>query len=322
MDNLINLAKNKVLNGEKIDKIEALKIVNSINLDNLLNAANEIREAFCGDEFNLCTIINVKSGKCSQDCKFCAQSAHYKTGCEVYPFKDISEILETAKYNEKQEAHRFSLVASGKDLNSHKKDIDKIREIYENLQDKTSLHLCASFGMADKKDLLKLKESGVRTYHHNLESSRRFYPKICTTHTYDDRINTIKAAFEAGLDVCSGGIFGLGESIEDRIDMAIELRELGVSSVPINILTPIKGTPFQNNPLLDNEEILRSIAIYRFILPNVFLRFAGGRKNLGKSVKKALKSGINAALTGDFLTTTGDSIESDKSMIKDCGFHI
>lgn len=322
MSSLLNLLKNRVLNGEEISKFDALNLAKDTNLDELLDAANDIREKFCGNYFNLCTIINVKSGRCSENCTYCAQSAHYKTGCEVYPLKDTSEILQTAKNNESQEAHRFSLVASGKGLKSHKKDMDKIEEIYRALDEKTSLHLCASFGIADKEELIKLKNSGVKTYHHNLETSRRFYPNICTTHTYDDRINTIKAAFEAGLDVCSGGIFGLGESIEDRIDMAFDLKELGVTSVPINILTPIPGTPLQNQIPLKEEEILKTIAIYRFILPKVFLRFAGGRINLGKSVKKALAAGINAALTGDFLTTTGDSIESDKNMIKNCGFTI
>ncbi|MCI6988757.1 MAG: biotin synthase BioB, partial [Campylobacter sp.] len=288
----------------------------------LLNSANEIRQKICGDKFNLCSIINVKSGKCAEDCKYCAQSAHYQSGCESYSMLNADEVLKMALENESSGVHRFSLVSSGKGLKFESKDMQKSCEIYDELKRKTKLHLCASFGISSKSTLLALKKSGVKTYHHNLETSRRFFPQICTTHSYDDRINTIKDAISVGLDVCSGGIFGLGEDLGDRIDMAFDLRALGVTSVPINILTPIKGTPLENMSSLSEAEILRSIAIYRFILPNAYLRFAGGRNNLKSSVKTAMHSGINSALTGNFLTTTGDTISSDKNMIKECGFNL
>ena len=318
----INELKNKVLKGENLDKNEALNLANSSDLNALLNSANEIREICCGDEFNFCSIINARCGKCSEDCKYCAQSAHFKTGCQTHALLDIAPILKMAKENESEKVHRFSLVASGRGLKENDKDMTKIEQIYQILREKTNLHLCASFGIATKEALQKLKDSGAKTYQHNLETSRRFYPRICTTHSYDDRVQTIKNCHAVGLDVCSGGIFGLGESVEDRIDMAFELRELGVSSVPINILMPISGTPLENSAPLSEEEILRSIAVYRFILPRVYLRFAGGRVKLGKCIEKALNSGVNSAITGDFLTTTGDSIKGDMKLVASLGFKI
>ena len=196
-------------------------------------------------------------------------------------------------------------------------------EIYKYIGKHTDrLGLCASHGICTKEALQKLADAGVTTYHHNLESSRRFYPNVCTSHTYNDRINTIKNAKAVGLNVCSGGIFGLGETIEDRIDMALDLRVLEIHSVPINVLTPIPGTPFENNEEVNPFEILKTISIYRFILPKSFLRYCGGRIKLGEQVKIGLRCGINSALTGNFLTTTGTTIETDKKMIKELGYEI
>ena len=196
-------------------------------------------------------------------------------------------------------------------------------EIYKYIGMHTGkLKLCASHGICTKEALQKLADAGVTTYHHNLESSRRFYPNVCTSHTYDDRVNTIKNAKAVGLNVCSGGIFGLGETIEDRIDMALDLRTLDIHSVPINVLTPIPGTPFENNEEVNPFEILKTISIYRFILPKAFLRYCGGRIKLGEHAKTGLRCGINSALTGNFLTTTGTTIETDKKMIKELGYEI
>lgn len=314
--------KNRVIGGCEIAKQQALELVRCEDLGALFAAADEIRREFCGDKFNLCTIINVKSGCCSEDCKYCAQSAHFNTGCETYGILSERQVLSAALANEAEQTHRFSLVASGRGISQKSSDLGAYCEIYERLRSKTRLHLCASLGIASKPALALLKASGVQTYHHNLETSRKFYPQICTTHSYDDRIQTIENCRAVGLDVCSGGIFGLGEGMEDRIDMALQLRELGVSSVPINILTPIKGTPLQNAAPLAHDEILKSIAIYRFILPRAYLRFAGGRRNLGEHVRAALGCGINSALTGNFLTTTGDSIASDKALVAQCGFDL
>ena len=228
-----------------------------------------------------------------------------------------------AQKNEVEGAHRFSLVTSGRGLRGNEKELDKLVEIYKYIGENTDkLELCASHGICTKEALQKLADAGVLTYHHNLESSRRFYPNVCTSHTYDDRINTIKNAKAVGLDVCSGGIFGLGETIEDRIDMALDLRELEICSVPINVLTPIPGTPFENNEAVEPLEILKTISIYRFIMPETYLRYGGGRIKLGDYVKTGLRCGINSALTGNFLTTTGTTIEKDKKMIEELGYEL
>lgn len=319
---MINVIKNKILNGYEISKDEALNLAQNSDLNELLSTADEIRARFCGDKFNICSIMNVKSGKCSEDCAYCAQSRHFNTNCDEYDMKNSYEILEFAKSYDENKVHRFSLVASGRGLKGSSKDMDSVTKTYELLDKKTNLHLCASFGIADENALIKLKSSGVKTYHHNLETSRNYYPKICSTHSYDDRINTIKLAKKVGLDVCSGGIFGLGESLEDRIDMAFDLKNLNITSVPINILNPIKNTPLYGIKPLDEDEILRSIAIFRFILPKAYLRFAGGRNNLKDSITKALKGGINAAISGNFLTIKGDDIINDKVLFKSCGFDI
>ena len=325
----ISHLKNKIIN-EKYDitheeAIFLSKIPNddieTLNL--LFEAANQIREKFCGENFDLCTIINAKSGKCSENCKFCAQSTHFKTAVNVYGLISKETALCEAKRNENEGAHRFSLVTSGRGFNGNEKELNKLAEIYEFMRERTKkLSLCASHGICTKEALQKLANAGISMYHHNLETSRRFYPNVCTSHTYDDRVNTIKNAKAIGLNVCSGGIFGLGETIEDRIDMAFDLKKLKVNSVPINILTPIPGTPFENNKAVEPLEILKTISIYRFIMPKTHLRYAGGRIKLGNYVKTGLKCGINSALTGNFLTTTGTTIEKDKNMVTELGYKI
>ncbi|AVQ17345.1 biotin synthase BioB [Fusobacterium gonidiaformans] len=325
MKEFIHQLKDRVLEGYLVTREDAAKLL-SISIEKeeelkeLLQAANEIREKFCGNFFNLCTILNAKSGRCSENCRYCAQSAHFKTNADVYPLVSKEVALEAAKEVEVEGAHRFSLVTSGRGLQGKEEELDKLQEIYRYLKENTDLDLCASHGICSKEALQKLKDAGVKTYHHNLESSRRFYPTICTSHTFDDRVNTVKYAHEVGLQVCSGGIFGLGETEEDRIDMAFDLRELKVHSVPINILTPIPGTPLENNKEIDPKELLKDIAIYRFILPKVSIRYAGGRVKLGEYAKLGLEGGVNSALTGNFLTTTGNTIESDKKMIKELGY--
>lgn len=321
----IETLKNKVLEGYEVTREDAAKLLTlSIEqeeeLNALLEAANEIREKFCGNYFNLCTILNAKSGRCSENCKYCAQSAHFKTNAEVYPLVSKEKALEAAKEVEEEGAHRFSLVTSGRGLNGTEKELDQLEEIYQYLHEHTDIDLCASHGICSKEALQKLKDAGVKTYHHNLESSRRFYDSICTTHSFQDRVDTVKNAHEVGLQVCSGGIFGLGETEEDRIDMAFELRELGVHSVPINVLTPIEGTPFEHNEAIDPREILKDVAIFRFILPKVSIRYAGGRIKLGEYARKGFLGGVNSVLTGNFLTTTGNTIESDKKMIEELGY--
>lgn len=325
---ILNLKEKVMSNNYSISYEEAIRLTEISNDDEetlniLFDAADKIREKFCGNYFDLCTIINAKSGKCSENCKYCAQSAHFKTAAEVYGLISKELALCEAQKNESEGAHRFSLVTSGRGLKGNEKELDKLEEIYKYLGEHTGkLELCASHGICSKEALIRLRDAGVTTYHHNLESSRRFYPNVCTSHTYDDRVNTIKYAKEIGLDVCSGGIFGLGETIIDRIDMAFDLKELGICSIPINVLTPIPGTPFENNEPVDPREVLKTIAIYRFIMPDSYIRYGGGRVKLGEYAKKGLKAGVNAALTGNFLTTTGTTIQSDKEMIEELGYEL
>lgn len=327
MKNFIKKLKNKILAGGKIEFQEAkelieIKLDDAESLNELFFSADELREKFCGNSFDLCTIINAKSGKCSEDCKYCAQSSYFKTNASVYPLVNSEIALEEAKKVEREGANRFSLVTSGKGILSDSKEMEKLENIYKILKERTTLSLCASHGICDKEVLVKLKEAGVTTYHHNLEACKDFYPNICSTHTYEDRIKTVLNAKEVGLRVCSGGILGLGETPIDRIKLAFELRELDVDSVPINILTPIAGTPLENAKEIEPLELIKTMSVFRFILPNKALRYAGGRIKLGKYQSLGIRAGINSALTGNFLTTTGNTIESDKKMIEGVGYEI
>ncbi len=273
-----------------------------------------------GRKADLCTIMNAKSGKCSEDCKFCAQSSYYKTGVEEYSLLDYNEILNRAKEMESKGVHRFSLVTSGKDMSG--KEFNNILNIYEGLRENTNLKLCASLGIIDYEQAKMLKSAGVTTYHHNVETCRDNFHNICTTHTYKDRIKTIKDAKKAGLDVCVGGIIGMNESEEQRLKMAFEIRELNVKSFPINILNPIKNTPMENYDVLEPMEILKTTAVFRFIIPNVYIRYAGGRLSLKGYDKVGFNGGVNSAIVGDYLTTVGSGIENDKKMIIEQGFEL
>lgn len=315
----IETIKSKVLNNENLTESD-LNYLMKCDLAKLCEAANEIRIYFCNNNFDMCSIMNAKSGKCSENCKFCAQSQHYNTMCDNYPLISYETIAKEAKINEKYHINRFSLVTSGKKLCSE--DIDKVCKIYKSLSENINIKLCASHGLQNYEDFKKLKESGVVRYHNNLETSERYFKNICTTHTYQDKINAIKNAQKAGLEICSGGIIGLGETMQDRIDMAIQLKALNIKSTPINILNPIKGTPFESNKLLTIEEIKRTIAIFRFILCDSVIRLAGGRTLMQDLGKECFKCGANGMITGNMLTTIGNQVSLDKKMIESLGFKI
>lgn len=309
--------KAKILDGYLIDKDEATRLVDE-PLDELTTAANEIRKHFCKNYFDMCTIISGKNGHCTENCKFCAQSAHYHTGAKVYPLLGTKPILEQAEYNYKKGVSRYGVVTSGKRLNDD--EVDQLCNSLKTIHSECAINLCASLGLLDEEQFRKLKAVGITSIHNNLETSRRYFPHVCTTHTFDEKVATIKAAQRAGLSVCSGGIMGIGETMEDRIDMALELRELGIKSVPVNFLCAIKGTPFENNKQITDDEALRIIALYRFILPDAYIRLAGGRILLKNSGRKCFESGANATISGDLLTTTGTTIDKDMSTLKDLGY--
>lgn len=312
-------AKKQLYDGKELTKNEAMSLLEA-ELEELCAAANEVRERFLGNGFDLCTIVNGKSGKCSENCKYCAQSACYSTQVEGYPLMGTTELCRQAKMNYEKGVLRFSVVTSGRTLTEG--ETGRICQSYRAMKDASGVSLCASHGLLSFRQLKQLKDAGVRRYHNNLETSRRFFPRVCTTHTYEDKIRTIRDAQRAGLSVCSGGIIGLGETMEDRIDMALELRTLGITSVPINILTPIQGTPFEGLPVLKEEEIRRVVALYRFLLPQAALRLAGGRGLLEDKGERLWQSGANAAITGDMLTTSGISVAEDLRMLKELGFEV
>lgn len=316
-DSIIDSLKNKVIEGNLITKEEAKELL-SAPIDELCAAANEIREHFCGNGFDLCSITNAKCGKCSEDCKFCAQSAHYDTEVTYYSLKSGDEMTEEAVHNENQRILRFSLVTSGRSLSP--KEIDSVCDNIREIKSKSMIEICVSIGITDVDSFRKLIDAGATRVHCNLETSARFFPSICSTHTYEDKIGTLKAARAAGLSICSGGIMGIGETENDRIDMAFTLRDLGVKSVPVNFLSPIKGTPLEHNRSLCDNDKRRIIAIYRFILPDAAIRLAGGRGLIADKGEGCFRAGANAAISGDMLTTSGITAATDIALIRSLGF--
>lgn len=310
---------NAVFAGKTITRKEAIEL-SAIPLEQLCRKADEIRRHFCADGFDLCTIVNGKSGKCSENCRFCAQSAFHHTDSPTYPLLSAEEIVAQAKKNEKQGVLRYSIVTSGKRLSDH--EVGFMCQAIQKIRKETNISVCVSFGLLHVEQYRKLKDAGATRVHNNLETSRRFFSSICTTHTYDEKISAIRAAQEAGLSVCSGGIMGLGETPEDRIDMAFTLRELGVKSIPVNMLNPIPGTPLEHNTRLTAEDMRRIVAVYRFILPSATIRLAGGRGLLPDKGKSCFMSGANAAISGDMLTTAGITTETDKSLLRELGYEV
>lgn len=312
--------KEKVMAGDQITKAEALELVEA-PFEELTQAANEIREKFCGTIFDMCTIINGKCGKCSEDCKYCAQSAHYHTTCqESYPLLSTKELLEGAKHNKEQGVLRYSIVTSGKRLSDA--EVDQVCESIRSIREQVGIEVCVSFGLLGEEQFRKIKEAGASRVHCNLESSPRFFKEVCTTHSFEEKVETLKAAKRAGLEICSGGIMGLGETMEDRIDMVLAARELGVRSIPVNLLNPIPGTPYEKNRILTNEELCRIVAIFRFLIPDASIRLAGGRGLIGDKGMLCFQSGANAAISGDMLTTAGITVQTDMELMKELGYEV
>ncbi len=306
-----------IINGKRLTRKDDLSFFIDCELDALLEGADKIREYFCGDKVDLCTIINGRSGRCGEDCKYCAQSAHNHTNCEVYDFLPKEKILAEALANEKEGVDRFAIVTAGRSLSGE--DFEKAIDAYETMHKECKLDLCASLGFLTKEQFHRLHEAGVTSYHDNIETSRRNFPNICTTHTYDEKVATIKTAQEEGFCVCSGGIIGMGETWEDRLDMAVSLAELGIMSIPINALMPIPGTPLENLEQLSENDILRTIAFFRYINPEANVRLAAGRALITNDGEAAFSGGASATITGNMLTTSGSTIESDKKLLSGMG---
>ena len=305
----------EIINGRRITRADDLSLFLTCDLKELCEGANRIREYFIGDKVDLCSIINGRSGRCPEDCKYCAQSAHHHTDCEVYDFLPEEKILEACEMNAREGVDRFSIVTSGRALTGE--EFEKAIHAYETMHRKYKIDLCASMGFLNEEQLHRLHEAGVTSYHHNIETSRRNFPNICTTHTYEQKIETLKKVKAEGMCACSGGIIGMGETWDDRLDMAVSLAELGIDSIPINALMPIKGTPLENLPRLTEDEILRTIAFFRYINPEANIRLAAGRALLTNDGEIAFCSGASATITGNMLTTAAcASIRSDRQMLK------
>ena len=319
------LAK-KIINGEQVPFKTALALINTSDADTflLLAAANEIKNHFKGNKVKLCAIVNAKSGKCSENCSFCAQSSHHKTGAQAYPLMAPDEMVKAAKSSEKDmKATCFSIVTSGKSVFSENEML-AIGSAVGTISSETDLNRCVSLGTLSGQQIRELKSRGLKRLHHNLESAESFFDNICTTHTYKERLDTIKSAKSEGLEVCSGGIFGLGESLEQRVELAITLSELGVESVPINILNPIAGTPAAAHFIpVKPLEALRLVATYRFILPKADIGIFGGREKTLRELQPLMFiAGANVTLVGNYLTTKGQDASRDLQMISDLGLEI
>jgi len=283
-------------------------------LAQLIAKADKMRQQFAGNRVELCNIINAKSGLCSQDCKFCAQSGRHKTAGQVYSLKSKGQMLKAARSAKAMGAERFDIVTSGDKLseNEFAVIVDTIGEITR----KVKIKMCASLGSMDTPRFLLLKKAGLSRYHHNLETSPRFFPQIVSTHTFEDRLKTIKAAKRAGLEVCSGGIIGMGETMDDRIQMALILKKLKVDSVPLNILVPIAGTPLGKRAVLSCQEAIRTIAIFRIILKDKIIKIAAGRESVLKDFQAlGFMAGANGMLIGGYLTIKGRSVAEDKKLV-------
>lgn len=308
----------EIIAGRRLTRDEDLTFFFDCDLDDLCEGADAIRAAFVGDKVDLCSIINGRSGRCPEDCKYCAQSAHNHTNCEIYDFLPEDKIVEACKMNESEGVDRFSIVTAGKALTG--KEFDKAIHAYERMRRECKIDLCASMGFLSAEQLHRLHEAGVSSYHHNIETSRRNFPNICTTHTYDMKIETLKKVKAEGMWACSGGIIGMGETWEDRLDMAVSLAEVGVDSIPINALMPIPGTPLEHLERLTETEILRTIAMFRYLNPKADVRLGAGRALLTNDGETAFRAGANATITGNMLTTAAcATIRSDRSMLESMG---
>ncbi|MCE5341302.1 MAG: biotin synthase BioB [Planctomycetaceae bacterium] len=321
MNETITKLAQQIINGKLIerDDVEFLFSLSDGSLEDLMYWANRIREKFFGKKIKICSIIPARLGGCSEDCKFCAQSGGHQTVYSEPKYMADAEILEAAGDAKQKGVQNFGIVYSGRSLSE--KELVRLEKLIPKITNEIGIAVCGGFGIISYEQAVRLKKAGMSRYNHNLETSQRHFKNIVTKHDYQSRIDTVKAAGKAGLGLCTGGIFGIGENDSDRIDMAMLIRELGVDMVPMNFLSPIKGTPLGNMPVMQPREILRLIALYRFILPKVHLKVAGGRYlNLRDMQSWIFYAGATAIISGEkYLTTAGRAVEEDVRMIRDLG---
>lgn len=300
-----------------MNKEELLKLYNE-DLDTLLETASK----YIKNDIEFCSLINARNGKCSQNCKYCAQSSHYCTNIESYPLVPLEEVKKVALEAKAHKASRFAIVTSGK--TPDESDFDTILKMIEEVNKIDGLKSCASIGILNEEQAKKLSEIGLKRFHHNINTSKSYYPSVCTTHSFDDRLNTCKLVKKYGMELCCGVILGMGESVEQRIEMALELAEIQPDSIPINILMPIPETPFENyHDKIDEENVLRTLAIFKIANPNSILRFCGGRMRLSEeNQRKALNSCVEGIMVGNYLTTVGKAPEEDIKTVEELGKNI
>lgn len=308
----------QIHNGGALSYEQALALADGSDLNELCRAADGLRRFFHGRAFDLCSIINARSGRCSEDCRYCAQSARYPAAIASYEQIATDVALDQARENDCHGVRRLSLVTAGRSIAPDQ--LEDLGRLYAELGRETGLLFCASMGLLTKEKAERLVAFGVRRYHCNLESCRDYFPQVCTTHTWDEKVETILVARAAGMDICSGGIIGMGETREHRLQLAFELRELAVMSIPINILTPIAGTPLSELEPIPFSEVLRTIALFRFINPQAVIRLAGGRNQFGADQYQCFGAGANGAIVGNYLTTAGNGLEQDLQAIGKMGF--
>lgn len=287
----------------------------------IMAGADRIRKANRGNEIEVCAIANVRSGNCSENCSFCSQSGHHKTDAPTYDYISSEQLVEQARQAREWGASDFGIVSKGWGIRSDN-EAGQLKEYFDAMDEGTDIGRCASLGALSKESAEQLKESGLENYHHNLECAESFFDNVCTSHTFQENIDTINNAREAGLRVCAGGILGMGESLDQRVELADTLRKLGVESVPMNFLSPVMGTPMANVKPMEPYEILRTIATYRYLLPTAEIRIAGGRQFLGDMQSMIFMAGASGVMIGDYLTTHGRSVSQDIKMIQDLKLNI
>ncbi|MCM1036436.1 MAG: biotin synthase BioB [Bacteroides sp.] len=314
----IDALAERILAGGELTDSEVYALADADSRE-LREAAARVTAALAPRQFDSCSIINARSGACSEDCKWCAQSGHYHTGCATRGVVDRAECLRQARLNKEGGVRRFSLVTSGRAARGA--ELEELASICADIRDKVGIYTCASMGLLDRDGLQQLWDAGVRRYHCNLETAPSHFATLCTTHTIDDKLATIAAAHEIGFDVCSGGIIGMGESRRQRAEFAVTLRRARPVSIPINILQPIPGTPLADAAPITDDEIIDAVAIMRLAHPRTAIRFAGGRARLGRDTQlELMRVGVNGGIVGDLLTTLGSTLEQDKDMVRDAGY--
>ena len=316
---LTKLTEKAINEGLPATVEDALELDKLYSTAELSAAADKIRKKWCGDKIHTCSIVNARSGRCSEDCKWCAQSGRHKTGIREYEYIPHEEVLRSFIVNKKRGSSCFSMVTSGRKVGPM--EMANFCKTYKELSNEGGIDLCASMGLLSREQLQQLWNAGVRKYHCNLESSPSYFSKLCTTHTIEDKLETIKTAKEMGFTICCGGIIGMGETLRDRLVLASMAREAGAESIPVNILQPIKGTPLENVEPISEDEITRSVALMRFMAPKCTLHFAGGRARISREATgQILRGGMNGALIGDMLTTVGNDVEDDFKLFKSIGY--